>query len=83
MKQLYIYAYPAQMFTFQLIKNEKILKQENYAYKDIIQATTKYLNEETINSIFVVGDTQFADKIVETLKNAFGYNINIGKVNND
>ena len=82
MKNLYIYAYPAQMLTFQLVENNEILFYENCAYEEVIRTTAKYLKQEPIESILVIGETVFADKIGTMLNNSFGNRINIERIKN-
>ena len=85
MQDLYIYAYPAQMLIFQIVTSDgKIITNENYMYNDIIQSTTKYLSEEDINTIYIIGDTDYADKIYNMIDNYFGQENSVEKViNND
>lgn len=82
MKDLYIYAYPAQMLTFQLVENNKILTNENCSFEENVRTTAKYLKEEQINSIFIVGDTPFADKIGTMLHTNFEKRVKIERVKN-
>ena len=82
MKNLYIYAYPAQMLIFQLIENDKILFYENCAYEEVIRTAAKYLKQGSIENILVIGETVFADKIGTMLNNSFGNRINIERIKN-
>ena len=83
MKDLYIYAYPAQMLTFQLVENDKILTNENCSFEDNVRITAKYLREEKINSIFIVGNTPFADKVGTMLHTNFEKRVKIERIKND
>ena len=82
MKNLYIYAYPAQMLTFQLVEDDKVLTNENCSFENNVRMTAKYLKEESIDSIFVVGDTAFADKIGTMLHTNFEKNVKIERIRN-
>lgn len=82
---LYIYAYPAQMITFQLVdyKTEKILNNDNCAFQDVIRTMARYLrSSDPIYGVYVVGDTAFADKIYTMLKDNFQDEINIERAYN-
>lgn len=81
---LYIYAYPAQMITFQLVDNNgKILINENCIFEDIVKTANKYLNsEEPIYNFYIIGNTPFADRILITLKNVFNNKVNIERIEN-
>ena len=83
MKDLYIYAYPAQMLTFQLVENDKILTNENCSFEDNVRVTAKYLKEKKINSIFIVGNTPFADKVGTMLHTNFEKRVKIERIKND
>ena len=85
MKDLYIYAYPAQMLTFQTVASSgKIMTNENYELADVVRATNKYLNDNTpIYNIYVVGNTPFADKVQNVLTDAFNRKANIERIYND
>lgn len=82
MKNLYIYAYPAQMLTFQLVEEDKILTNENCSFEDNVRMTVKYLQEEEINTIFIVGDTVFADKVGTMLHTNFDHRVKVERVKN-
>ncbi len=82
MKDLYIYAHPAQMLTFQLVENNKILINENCSFEENVRTTAKYLKEEQIDSIFIVGDTPFADKIGTMLHTNFEKRVKIERIKN-
>ena len=82
MKNLYIYAYPAQMLTFQLIEDNQILTNENCNFEDNVRMTAKYLKEEPIDSIFIIGDTPFADKIGTMLHTNFEKRVKIERIKN-
>lgn len=82
MKNLYIYAYPAQMLTFQLVEDNQILTNENYSFEDNVRITAKYLKEEPIDSIFIIGDTPFADKIGTMLHTNFEKRVKIERIKN-
>lgn len=82
MKNLYIYAYPAQMLTFQLVEDNKILTIENCSFEDNVRMTAKYLKEKQVDSIFVVGDTVFADKIGAMLHTNFEQKVKIERIKN-
>ena len=82
MKDLYIYAYPAQMLTFQLVEDNKILTNENCSFEDNVRMTAKYLKKEEINSIFIIGDTPFADKIGTMLHTNFDQRVKIERIRN-
>jgi len=82
MKNLYIYAYPAQMLTFQLVKDNQILTNENCSFEDNVRMTAKYLKEEPIDSIFIIGDTPFADKIGTMLHTNFEKRVKIERIKN-
>lgn len=73
---LYIYAYPAQMITFQLINNNKIYFNENCTYEDTIRVASRYLKEYSVSDIFIVGETIFADKIGTMIKDTFNHQVN-------
>ena len=81
---LYIYAYPAQIITFQLVDNNgKILINENCIFEDIVKTANKYLNsEEPIYNFYIIGNTPFADRILITLKNVFNNKVNIERIEN-
>ena len=85
MRDLYIYAYPAQMLTFQIITSDgKIITNENYELADVVRATNKYLNGNTpIYNIYVVGGTSFADKVQNVLTDAFNHKTKIERIYND
>lgn len=82
MKDLYIYAYPAQMLTFQLVENNKILTNENCNFEENVRTVAKYLKEEQIDSIFIIGDTPFADKIGTMLHTNFEKRVKIERIRN-
>ena len=80
---LYIYAHPAQMITFQLVNNNEICSNENCTYVDIIRTTSKYLKEYSINNIFIIGETVFADKVGSMIRKTFNNQIeNIERIKN-
>ena len=80
---LYIYAYPAQMITFQGMKDNKVVINENCTFADVIRTTHKFLDNTTpIYNIYIVGDTFFADKIEAMVRNAFNHKVNIERVDN-
>ena len=81
MKNLYVYAYPVQMITFQLVEDNKILTNENCTFTDIIRTTANYLSKESIERIYVVGDTTFADKIRTMIIDNF--KIEVERIRND
>lgn len=85
MQDLYIYAYPAQMLVFQIVTSDgKIMTNENCAYNDIIQLTARYLSEEDINTIYIVGNTNYTDKVYNMVNNYFGQENLVERVmNND
>ena len=64
---LYIYANPVQMLTFQMVDHDKILSNENCAFTEVVRTTSQYLKHEDIKRIVVVGGTVFADKVAEMI----------------
>lgn len=82
MKNLYIYAYPAQMLTFQLVEDNEILTNENCSFEENVRMTAKYLQEEKIDTVFIVGDTAFADKIGTMLHTSFDNQTKIERIRN-
>lgn len=82
MKDLYIYAYPAQMLTFQLVEDNKILTNENCSFGENVRMTAKYLQKEKVDTVFIVGDTAFADKIGTMLHTNFEHRVKIERIKN-
>lgn len=73
MKDLYIYAYPGQMLTFQTVTpSGKIMTNENCDFVETVRTTAKYLKEDNIERVVVVGGTVFADKVAEIISKNLG-----------
>ena len=83
MKQLYIYAYPAQMITFQLINNNQGEENVNCAFYDIVLTTKRFLDSHSIDTIFIVGTTDYAAKVEELVTDRFSNIVIIERVKND
>ena len=67
---LYIYAHPAQMITFQKVTEDNtIISVENCSFEDVVRTTAKYQRDDNINKAYIIGDTVFADKIGTMVKN--------------
>lgn len=83
MKQLYIYAYPAQMITIQLQENDKILLNENCSFSDIIFKIKWFIkNNNDIQTIVIVGgQSNYSERIEQLIKFNFNGQINIERIN--
>lgn len=83
MADLYIYAYPMQMITFQIVtSNGEIVNNINCMFEDIIKTTSECLKEQTISNIFVIGNTAFADKIETVINREFNKQVNVERIQN-
>ena len=84
MIDLYIYAYPMQMITFQTVTSDgEIVTNESHAFEDVIKITSKYLSGiNPIHNIYIVGETSYADKIEFMVSNAFKHKVNIERIRN-
>ena len=83
MVDLYIYAYPMQMITFQIVtSNGKIIDNINCMFEDIIKTASKCLNEQTVSNIFIIGNTTFADKIETIMNKEFNKQVNVERIQN-
>lgn len=83
MINLFIYAYPAQMITFQKVTSTgKIIDNNNCIFEDTVQTVAEYYQEKDINTTYIVGDTPFADKISNMIIKAFP-NVTIERIRND
>lgn len=84
MADLYIYAYPMQMITFQIVtSNGEITDNINCIFEDIIKTASKCLKEQTISNIFVIGNTAFADKIETIINKEFNKQVSVERIQND
>lgn len=79
---LYIYAYPAQMINFQLIRDEKIFIDESCPFETITSATKDFLDKYDIKHLYLIGETKFTDKIESIINEAFN-EIKVERIKND
>ena len=81
MKQLYIFARPVQMIVVQLQEKDKVLESINCSFNDTINYVQKYLkNYNDIETIIVVGQTEYTDKMEQLVKTNFQGNVNIERI---
>lgn len=81
MKQLYIFARPVQMIVIQLQEKDKVLESVNCFFNDTINYVQKYLkNYNDIETIIVVGQTEYTDKMEQLVKTNFQGNVNIERI---
>lgn len=79
---LYIYAHPARMITFQKVTEDNtVVSIENCSFGDVVRTTAKYKKDDNINKVYVIGDTVFADKISTMIKNNLK-NIEVERIRN-
>lgn len=83
MGYLYIYAYPLQMLTFQLVEKDKIKKNSYHAFNDIVPAIKQYLDNNLIDTIRIIGSTEYADKVEQLITVGFKGQANIERIMND
>lgn len=81
MKQLYIFARPVQMIVVQLQEKDKVLESTNCFFNDTISCVQKYLkNYNDIETIIVVGQTEYTDKMEQLVKTNFQGSVNIERI---
>ena len=81
MKQLYIFARPVQMIVVQLQEKDKVLESTNCSFNDTISYVQKYLkNYNDIETIIVVGQTEYTDKMEQLVKTNFQGSVNIERI---
>ena len=81
MKQLYIFARPVQMIIVQLQEKDKVLESTNCSFNDTINYVQKYLkNYNDIETIIVVGQTEYTDKMEQLVKINFQGSVNIERI---
>ena len=77
---LFITAYPAQLPTFQLEENNKIISSKNCNYSDIVHTTAEYLNKNNISNIFILGSSIYAERINQQLYDNFHNQVHVERV---
>ena len=83
MTYLYIYAYPVQMLAFQLMQNDKVQKNSYHVFNNVIPATKQYLDNNNIDTIRIVGSTEYANKIEQLITINFKGRVNIERIQRD
>ena len=81
MKQLYVFARPVQMIVVQLQEKDKVLESINCFFNDTISYVQKYLkNYNDIETIIVVGRTEYTDKMEQLIKINFQGSVNVERI---
>lgn len=83
MEKLYIYAYPAQLIILQLLNGDKIINNENCKFNDTVLKVNSYLKNRDIDSITIIGQTSYADRIEQLIYSNFNGVVNIERIKND
>lgn len=71
MRTLCIYAYPAQLIKIQLIDDDSIISEENCVFNAVIRIATKYIVNDNVKRMIVIGHKVFTEKIANAISQQF------------
>lgn len=80
MNYLNVYVYPAQMITIQLQRDNKVIESTNCPFNDTINKIQEYLKGNFVDTVTVVGQTNYADKMEQLVEANFRGSVNIERV---